>query len=141
MLIKDSQKYLYKWYHKIKEIRCNNIIISKYISECPKIEEIKSLEEFLIKQCGIKKEDLDNRGNTIYFNLSRNNKKGPEKYDPPHGCIGIGIKCIGKYESVDWLNNNSESSEWPIEYHGVGNHTKHTYIKPMINNIVAGIAL
>ena len=48
----------------------DNKIISKYISECPKIEEIKSLEEFLIKQCGIKQEDLDNRENTIYFNLS-----------------------------------------------------------------------
>ena len=111
-------------------------IISKYISEFPKINEIKSVEDFLIQQCKIKKDDLDYRGNAIYFNLSQNNKRGQEKYDPPHGCISIGLKSIRKYENDDWLHNNSETSRWAIAYHGIGNLSKYKDIKEMIFNII-----
>ena len=120
---------------KSKKFEDNNII-SKYTYECPKINDIKLLEEFLIKKCNIKKQDLDYRGNAIYFNLSQNNKRGQEKYDPPHGCICLGLKCIGKYENDDWLNNNSESSKWAIAYHGIGNLSMHKDIKAMIFNII-----
>jgi len=120
---------------KSKKFEDNNII-SKYAYECPKINDIKLLEEFLIKKCNIKKQDLDYRGNAIYFNLSQNNKRGQERYDPPHGCICLGLKCIGKYENDDWLNNNSESSKWAIAYHGIGNLSMHKDIKAMIFNII-----
>ena len=113
--------------------------LSKYIHECPRlfeIDEIKLFKDFLINQCKIKKEDLDYRGNAIYFNLSHNNKRGQEKYDPPHGCICLGLKCIGKYENDDWLNNNTESSKWTIAYHAVGNLSNQREIKEMIPNII-----
>ena len=113
----------------------DNNIISKYISECPKIDEIKSFKDFLIKQCKIKKEDLDYRGNAIYFNLSHNNRRGQEKYDPPHGCICLGLNRIGIYENDDWLNNKSKSSKWAIAYHGIGNLANNKDIEEMILDI------
>lgn len=119
---------------KSNKLKDNNII-PRYISECPIFNEIKLLVDFLINQCKIKKEDLDYKGNAIYYNLSQNNKRGQEKYDPPHGCISIGLRCIGKYKNDDWLNNNSESSTWTIAYYGIGNLSKHKDIKTMIYNI------
>jgi hypothetical protein len=113
--------------------------LSKYIHEYPilfEIDEIKSFKDFLINQCKIKKEELDYRGNAIYFNLSHNNKRGQEKYDPPHGCICLGLKRIRKYENDDWLNNKSESSKWAIAYHGIGNLANFINIKAMIFNII-----
>lgn len=114
-------------------------IMSKYIHQCPKLfifEEIKLFKDFLINKCKIKKSELDYRGNAIYFNLSHNNKRGQEKYDPPHGCICLGLKCIGKYENDDWLHNNSESSKWTIAYHGIGNLSNYIDIKEMIKSII-----
>ena len=114
----------------------DDITLSKYIKEYPKLFEIKLFKDFLIKECGIKKEDLDYRGNAIYFNLRHNNKRGKEKYDPPYGCISLGLKSIGKYENDDWLNNNSESSKWAIAYYGIGNLSNYNQIKEMICNII-----
>ena len=117
----------------------DNNAISKFINECPKlfeINEIKSLKDFLINQCKIKNEDLDYRGNGILFNRSNNNKRGQEKYDPPYGCISLGLRSAGKYENDDWLNNNSILSEWGIAYHGVGNLSSHSDIILMLFNII-----
>jgi hypothetical protein len=106
------------------------------IKEYPKLLEIKLFKDFLIRECEIKKEDLDYRGNAIYFNLSHNNKRGQEKYDPPYGCISLGLKSIGKYENDDWLNNNSEYSKWTIAYYGIGNLSDYNQIKKMICSII-----
>ena len=114
----------------------DDITLSKYIKEYPKLYEIKLFKDFLIKECKIKKEDLDYRGNAIYFNSSHNNKRGQENYDPPYGCISLGLKSIGKYENDDWLKNNSESSKWTIAYYGIGNLSNYNEIKEMICNII-----
>ena len=113
--------------------------LSKYIDECPKlfeIDEIKSIKDFFINQCKIKKEYLDYRGNSIYFNSSHNNRRGQEKYDPPYDCISFGLKSLGIYENDDWLNNKSVSSKWAIAYHGIGNLANFINIKEMIFNII-----
>ena len=117
----------------------NDKIMSSYLHQCPKlfeIEEIILIRDFLINKCKIKKSELDYRGNAINFNLSHNNKRGQEKYDPPHGCICLGLNCIGKYENDDWLHNKSESSKWAIAYHGIGNLSDYINIKEMIKSII-----
>ena len=54
---------------------------------------------------------LDSRGNSIYFNLSNNFKRGTERYYLPYNWIGIGIKVLGKYDDDDWSVFRS-TEEW-----------------------------
>ena len=79
---------------------------------------------------------MDYRGNFIIPNKNLNNKRGTEKYDPPYGWIGIGLKVTRKYENDDWLNIRDESSKWAIAYHGVGRMNSYEEIINTLKNIV-----
>lgn len=79
---------------------------------------------------------LDYKGNFILPNKSLNLYRGSEKYDPPYGWIGIGLKVLGKYENDEWLNKKDRSSSWAIAYHGVGRISTFDEIKNMIKDIV-----
>lgn len=79
---------------------------------------------------------LDYKGNFILPNKSLNLFRGSEKYDPPYGWFGIGLKVLGKYENDDWLNKKDRSSSWAIAYHGVGRISTLDEINNMIKDIV-----
>lgn len=102
----------------------------KVLLEYKKIINDLFCEKFKIKNF------LDFRGNFIIPNKSFNMYRGTEKYDPPYGWIGIGLKALGKYEDDDWLNDTSQSSKWTIAYHGVGRLSSLDDIIEMINNII-----
>ena len=78
---------------------------------------------------------LDYKGNFILPNKSLNLFRGSEKYYPPYGWFGIGLKVLGKYENDDWLNKKDRSSSWAIAYHGVGRIST----LDEINNMIKGI--
>ena len=48
--------------------------------------------------------------------------RGTEKYNPPYGWIGIGLKVLNIYEDNHWLEDKTKYSKWAIAYYGVG-HT------------------
>jgi hypothetical protein len=106
--------------------------------ECKKIYEFKKIYEslgFLIN----KKNDkiyLDYRGNTICPNSSNNLFRGTEKYYPPYGWIGIGLKVLDIYEDNKWLEDKTKSSKWAIAYHGFWHTLSSNEIKEVLKNII-----
>ena len=82
------------------------------------------------------KEYLDYNGNTINPNSSFNFVRGTEKYDPPYGWFGIGLKVIDKYEDNDWLENKTNKSKWAIAYHGIGQFLIYNKAKEKLIDIV-----
>ena len=97
-------------------IRCNkfDLNIDNILN---KIKDIGKLKSFIKDKIGI--ENFDYKGNSLNFNSSQNIKRGTEKYHPPYGWIGIGLKVIGKYNEDDWLKINNKSSKWAIAYHPI----------------------
>ena len=101
-----------------------------------KLYELKMIvNDLFCNICGIGS-FIDYRGNFIIPNKNLNNKRGTEKYDPPYGWIGIGLKVTRKYEDDDWLNKRDESSKWAIAYHGVGRMNSYEEIINILKNIV-----
>ena len=102
-----------------------------------KLNEFKLLSDnYLCYHCNISKECFDYRGNTINPNSSNNIIRGTEKYDPPYGWIGIGLNVIGKYDSDEWLTNNSDSSEWAIAYHGINPKNSSNKVNQLLKYII-----
>ena len=98
--------------------------------------EIKMIVDDLFSNILDPGNDLDFKGNFILPNKSLNLYRGSEKYDPPYGWTGIGLKVLGKYENDEWLNKKDKSSSWAIAYHGVGRISTFDEIKNMIKDIV-----
>ena len=104
-----------------------------------KLQEIKELINSLIFDCKINPNLLDSAGNSIFFNINNNSKRGNEKYYPPNNWIGIGLKAIGKYNKEyndEWIINNSESSKWTVAYHGLGFGLSSNKIKEILNKVL-----
>ena len=80
--------------------------------------------------------DLEYKFNFINPNLSLNNKRGSETYNPPYGWIGIGLNVINKYDNGDnsWLKKNNNS--WAIAYYGFGNNISSEEKGKMLYNII-----
>ena len=114
----------------------SNSQIKQMFPNCNKLYEVKELIDSLLINCKINRNMLDSRGNSIYFNLSNNFKRGTETYYPPYNWIGIGIKVLGKYDDDDWINNNSTSSKWTISYHGLGRNLQSKLIENALNNVL-----
>ena len=85
-----------------------------FLNEYEKIYEYKLLYENLDPI--IDKKYLDYRGNTICPNSSHNLFRGTEKYYPPYGWIGIGLKVLDIYKDNSWLEDKTKSSKWAITY-------------------------
>ena len=85
-------------------------------NEFDNYEVIKDIKKF-INFIGDK--NIDCLGNSLYFNSSFNNRRGKEKYYPPYGWIGIGLKVNGKYIDDNWINIKDETSQWANAYHPV----------------------
>ena len=98
-------------------------------------QEIDEIENFL-KECNIKvaKTPLLNNvilsSNVFESKFSKdesewsksNLMRGGQKYYPPYGWIGIGLKIKNKYGKKNniWLGKENNEGEWPVGYHGIG---------------------
>ena len=103
------------------------------------LKEVKLLTDHLLcNECKIPKNYFNCKGNCLNPNLSCNLIRGTEVYEPPYGWIGIGLNVEGKYDNGndDWLNNNSNLSEWAIAYHGISPKISSDLIKKLLNNII-----
>ena len=97
--------------------------------------DFKIIIDGLIRlKSGISVQYLDYRYNFIIPNLSLNNKRGSEIYNPPYGWAGIGLNVVNKYDNGDWLKKDNDS--WAIAYYGFGKFSSSTEIGKMLNNIV-----
>ena len=75
------------------------------------------------------------------FNKDKNSWKkkdqirGGEKYIPPIGWKGFGLKVLNIFDKGDnsWLGNEGKEGEWSIAYHGIG---KENIIKKLFNIIL-----
>ena len=103
--------------------------------------EFKAIvEELLIKQCQINKKLIDYKGHFIMPNKSNNFIRGNEKYFPPYGWIGIGLKVLGKYDDDSWIIDNSKESKWSTAYQGVGgNLCSSQVLKKLRTKIINGL--
>ena len=65
---------------------------------------------------------MDYRGNKYVNDWTIGEQRGGEKYIPPTGWIGFGLKVKDKYDlgNNTWLGNNNSEGEWRVAYHGVG---------------------
>jgi hypothetical protein len=99
------------------------------------------IDELLITQCKIDKKLIDYKGHFIIPNKSNNFIRGKEKYYPPYGWIGIGLKALGKYnDGDDWINDSSKESKWSIAYHGVGGNLPSSEVLKKLNKkIINGL--
>ena len=99
------------------------------------------IDELLITQCKIDKKLIDYKGHFIIPNKSNNFIRGKEKYYPPYGWIGIGLKALGKYNDGDnWINDSSKESKWSIAYHGVGGNLPSSEVLKKLNKkIIHGL--
>ena len=120
-----TEKFSSMSLQKIKKIFLN---VNKKIYEYKKIYENLSLL--------IDKKYLDYKGNTICPNSSNNLFRGTEKYNPPYGWIGIGLKVLNIYEDNNWLEDKTKYSKWAIAYHGVGHTLYSNEIKEVLKNII-----
>ena len=77
---------------------------------------------------------LDYKYNFIIPNLSLNNNRGSEIYNPPYEWAGIGLNVIKKYNNIDWLKKDNDS--WAIAYYGFGKFLSSTQIGNMLNDII-----
>ena len=119
----------------------NYLSLRKFNNENPildKFYQLKTIfDNFLISECRIPLNYFDYHGNFLTRNISRNDKRGTENYDPPYGWIGIGLNVIKKYDKGDdeWLTNKSETSEWAIAYYSIVDNEK-PYQKLIYNIII-----
>ena len=104
------------------------------------LKEYKAIYEYKIIYEGlsilIDKNYLDCRGNTICPNSNHNLFRGIEKYYPPYGWIGIGLKVLDIYGDNNWLEDKTKSSKWAIAYLGIGQTLSSNKIKKVLKNIV-----
>ena len=109
-------------------------IKKNFLNEYQAIYEYKIIYEDL--SILIDKNYLDCRGNTLSPNSSHNLFRGIEKYYPPYGLIGIGLKVLDIYENNNWLEDKTKSSKWAIAYLGVGQTLSSNEIIKVLKNIL-----
>ena len=123
----------------------NNLSLSEVKNNYQYFDELYEfkyiIDELLISQCKIDKNLIDYKGHFIIPNKSNNFIRGKEKYYPPYGWIGIGLKALGKYnDGDDWIKDSSKESKWSIAYHGVGgNLPSSEVIKKLNKKIINGL--
>ena len=76
----------------------NPEFIKNNFAEYDLLLDFKTIQNEFIKQCKIEKEKLNFEYNFIIPDLNLNEKKGGEKYYPPHGWFGIGVKNPYKFK-------------------------------------------
>jgi hypothetical protein len=136
---------------KNKRVFINNFIKTKLFSELspkqirskyqnlPKLYDYKLLIDGLIRnKCKIPVDNLDFKYNFITPNLSLNNIRGTEIYNPPYGWYGIGLNVNDKYDNGNnsWLNIVDNSSKWANCYYFFSKYLSSDDILIKLNNAI-----
>jgi hypothetical protein len=125
----DSLNYEYL------NITRNKNYLSSYIQDKENLRSF--VDNYLIKECGCQKQDLDEKGNTYFYTKEGNETRGGLHYDVPVRWTGIGIEVIKKYGDKDlsWLLDTN-NSDWVVAYHGFGKSIPPSELKKLIKIIV-----
>ena len=100
-------------------------LLKKYPNESDKLINLKKIEkEIILNQLMLTRDILDYRGNNYEGGWSIGEKRGGEKYNPPIGWIGYGLKVLDKYDNNinnnnAWIGNDNSEGEWCVAYHGI----------------------
>ena len=102
----------------------------------PNLYDFKIIIDGILRlRCQIPVEYLDYKYNFIIPNLSLNNQRGSEIYNPPYGWAGIGLNATKKYDNkIDWLKKDND--KWAIAYYGFGKYLSSEEIGKMLNYII-----
>ena len=96
-------------------------LLKKFPSEKEGLGKLKKIGKGIILDgCKLSPDLLDYRGNNKDGGWApQGEKRGNEKYIPPIGWTGYGLKVSGIYENDTWLGMNNCPGEWCVAYHGV----------------------
>ena len=102
-----------------------NELIEKFQNEL-ELKTLKIRKDLLLNACKISEGMFDKKGNKD-SGWGDGEDRGGERYIPPEGWIGYGLKVWDKYDldkgekKNNWLSFNNSEGEWCIAYRGVGN--------------------
>ena len=106
----------------------------------PNIKELYDIKTIInnlfYNECDIEKESLDYNWNFINPNKELNLIRGNERYYPPYGWIGIGLKVIGIYNNDEWLNDKNESNKWATAYYTIDSQLSSNEIKKKLKKLI-----
>ena len=106
--------------------------------EFEKLKNLKMIHSDLIMSaCKLSKNAFDSLGNRI-DGWGVGEKRGNEKYFPPSGWIGIGLKVLDKYENNIWIGMDNIPGEWCVAYHGVGDGCASDKVKKILGLVYHG---
>ena len=113
-----------------------DIIISR-LNDLDGVIEIE--KKVMINEILLSTDILDPKGDR-YTGWGVDEKRGGEKYIPPLGWIGIGLKVLDKYENNNWLSYSGIDGEYSIAYYGLHNYLndKDEMVSDL-NNIITDI--
>ena len=119
---------------------CENDLINKYKDGKDELSRLKKIESGIILYgCKLNPRMLDYRGNNIGDGWAGiGEKRGGEKYIPPIGWIGYGLKVIDYYIDNTWLGKNNCQGEWCVAYIGVGSGQSPERVNRIIGSIIRG---
>mgnify|MGYP006916127626 CR=1 FL=1 len=124
----------------------NNFTKENFINSCTQ-EEFKELNKLKEIQKGVIMEGvklnpsmLDSRGNQHPNGYGGPPTRGGEKYIPPTGWIGYGLRVKDVYDNGnnDWLEMNNNPNEWAVAYHGIGKASNTKDTESITNKIIKG---
>ena len=98
-------------------------LIEKFKDE-PELAKLKEIHtDILLGACKISPDNLDYRGNNTDGGWGHNETRGGEKYLPPEGWRGYGLKVMDRYDNGnnDWLEYDNRKGEWCIAYRPIKN--------------------
>ena len=118
-------------------------LLEKFKDE-PELGKLKDIhKDLLLTACKINSSLFDSRGNNTDGGWGYNEKRGGEKYIPPEGWIGYGLKVWDKYDldkndkKNDWLSYDNREGEWCIAYHGAGHEKESQEVSHIIGVVSA----
>ena len=92
------------------------------ISRLNDLDDVIEIEKrVMIDEILLSPDVLDPKGDR-YSGWGVDEKRGGEKYIPPIGWIGIGLKVLDKYENNNWLSYSGIDGEYSIAYYGLHNY-------------------
>ena len=111
-------------------------------NEFKEISYLNQIHKSLIMEgCKLSANMLDPRGNKKNGWSTGQKRGGFDYYPPLKGWKGFGIRVIDKYDNGnnDWIQNNGNSNEWAIAYHGTGVKMGSSFtLEKATNSILSG---
>ena len=120
---------------KNSDVFSDNNIKAKF-NDCQEIVNIK--RDVLMQGCQLDNSIFDERYNNKDGGWGINEYRGGEKYIPPLGWTGYGLKVSGKYDNGndDWLGHLNQDNEYAIAYYPIKDFLQNSEdMKKLINSI------